>query len=75
MCIRDRTKKVKAIVIACNTATAFALEEVEHELDIPIIGVIHAGARTAVQSTNNGKIGIIGTEGTIDVYKRQQPMR
>ena len=66
------TQKVKAIVIACNTATAFALEEVEHELDIPIIGVIHAGARTAVQSTKNGKIGIIGTEGTIrsGVYAR-----
>lgn len=63
---------VKAIVIACNTATAFALETVEKELDIPIIGVIHAGAKTAIDSTQNGKIGIIGTEGTIrsGVYTR-----
>ena len=43
------TKEVKAIVIACNTASAYALETVERELDIPIIGVIRAGARTAVQ--------------------------
>lgn len=59
------TQDVKAIVIACNTATAYALEAVEKELELPIIGVIHAGARTAIQSTVNGKIGIIGTEGTI----------
>lgn len=59
------TQNVKAIVIACNTATAFALETVEKELDIPVIGVIHAGAKTAVEATRNGKIGIIGTEGTI----------
>lgn len=66
------TQDVKAIVIACNTATAYALETVEKELDIPIIGVIHAGAKTAVGSTKNGKIGIIGTEGTIrsNVYTR-----
>lgn len=59
------TQDVKAIVIACNTATAFALETVEKELDIPVIGVIRAGAKTAVEATRNGKIGIIGTEGTI----------
>ncbi|WP_367568815.1 glutamate racemase [Lacrimispora sp.] len=60
------TQDVKAIVIACNTATAYALEEVEKDMNIPIIGVIHAGAKTAVESTQNGKIGIIGTEGTIN---------
>lgn len=60
-----RTKEVKAIVIACNTATACALETVEKDLDIPIIGVIHAGAKAAVEATKNGKIGIIGTEATI----------
>lgn len=66
------TQDVKAIVIACNTATAYALEAVERELAVPIIGVIHAGAKTAVASTKNGKIGIIGTEGTIrsGVYTR-----
>lgn len=59
------TQRVKAIVIACNTATAFALDEVERDFEIPIIGVVNAGARTAVEATKNGKIGIIGTEGTI----------
>ncbi len=59
------TKDVKAIVIACNTASAFALEEVSKEIDIPIIGVIKPGAKVAADSTKNRKIGVIGTEGTI----------
>lgn len=61
-----RTKEVKAIVIACNTASSFALEAVRRMEDIPIIGVINAGARAAVSATKNGKIGVIGTEGTIN---------
>ena len=59
------SKGVKAIVIACNTATARALEEANEKYDIPIIGVIEAGARTAVYSTKNKIVGIIGTDGTI----------
>lgn len=60
-----KSRKVKAIVIACNTASAYALEQVEKETDIPVIGVVKPGARTAVQTTKNGKIGVIATEGTI----------
>ena len=60
-----RTKEVKAIVVACNTASAFALDTIETELDIPIIGVVKPGAEAAVHSTKNKRIGIIGTEGTI----------
>ena len=60
-----RTKEVKAIVVACNTASAFALDTIEKELDIPIIGVVKPGAEAAVHSTKNKRIGIIGTEGTI----------
>lgn len=60
-----QTEGVKAIVIACNTASAFAIDTVSKEFDIPIIGVIKSGAKTAVESTKNGHIGIIGTEGTI----------
>ena len=60
-----KTMDVKAIVIACNTASAYALESVRAEADIPVIGVINAGARTAVHATQNGRIGVIGTEGTI----------
>lgn len=66
------TMEVKAIVIACNTATAYALDAVKRDLDIPIIGVIQAGAKTAIESTRNGKIGVIGTQGTIGsgIYTR-----
>lgn len=60
-----RTKEVKAVVIACNTASALALETVQAETDIPVIGVIVPGARAAVRETRNGKIGVAGTEGTI----------
>lgn len=58
-------QQVKAIVIACNTASAFALDEVRDEFDIPILGVIEPGARVAAQETKNKKVGVIGTEGTI----------
>ena len=65
-------KNIKMIVIACNTATAFALEEMKKVLPIPIIGVIQPGARTAIKMTENQKIGVIGTEGTIrsNAYKK-----
>ena len=59
------SQKVKAIVIACNTASAFALYDVKQALDIPVIGVIEPGAETAVHATRNGRIGITGTTGTI----------
>ena len=59
------TKSVKAIVIACNTASALALEAVKEETAVPVIGVIVPGARAAVQATENGIIGVAGTEATI----------
>lgn len=60
-----QAQNVKAIVIACNTASALALEAVEAELNIPIIGVIRPGAYMAAQATVNKRVGIIGTESTI----------
>lgn len=60
-----QTQDVKAIVVACNTASAFALEEIRHEWDIPMIGVVKPGAKTACACTKNGRIGVIGTKGTI----------
>ena len=60
------SKNIKAIVIACNTATARSLKYAQEKYDIPIIGVIEAGARTAATVTQNRKIGVIGTEGTIN---------
>lgn len=67
-----RTQQVKAIVIACNTASALALDEVEKELDVPIIGVIKSGARVAAATTKNKRVGVIGTESTINsrMYNR-----
>lgn len=60
-----QTMQVKAIVVACNTASAYALDEIEKEIDIPIIGVIRPGAQMAAESTRNGRIGVIGTDGTV----------
>lgn len=56
---------VKAIVVACNTASAFALEEIRTEINIPMIGVVKPGAKTACEVTRNNRIGVIGTKGTI----------
>ncbi len=61
-----KMKNVKAIVIACNTASALALDTVQEELDIPIIGVIRPGAAMAAGATRNNKIGVIATESTIE---------
>lgn len=61
-----KTKNVKAIVIACNTASAYALDAVAKEVDVPIIGVVRPGAYVAAHTTVNGKIGVLGTEGTIN---------
>lgn len=60
-----KTKHVKAIVIACNTASALALDVVREEISIPIIGVVEPGARAALEVTKTKKIGVIGTEATI----------
>jgi glutamate racemase len=57
---------VKAIVIACNSASSVAFDVVKEEIDIPVIEVIKPGARAAAKNTKNGKIGIIGTETTIN---------
>jgi glutamate racemase len=56
---------VKAIVVACNTATAHALPALREELRIPVIGVVEPGARAAVAATRSGRIGVIATAGTI----------
>lgn len=65
-------KGVKAIVVACNTASALALPQIRTELAIPIIGVVKPGAKVAAETTVNGRIGVIGTEATIgsQVYTR-----
>lgn len=59
------TKQVKAVVIACNTASAYAMDAVEEVCKLPTIGVVKPGARVAAEATQNQRIGVIGTEGTI----------
>ena len=63
---------VKAIVIACNTASALALESVQEITDIPVIGVVEPGARAAVKETRSGRIGVTGTSATVGsgIYDR-----
>ena len=56
---------VKAIVVACNTASALALDTLEKEIDIPIIGVVKPGARVAARETTSKRVGVIATEATI----------
>jgi len=57
---------VKAVVVACNTATARALPVLREQFDLPIVGVVGPGARAAVARTRSGRIGVIGTYGTIE---------
>lgn len=56
---------VKAVVIACNTSTAHALDVLQEASPVPVIGVIDPGARAAVAAMRRGPIGVIGTAGTI----------
>lgn len=65
-------KEIKLLVIACNTATAIALDEIRNNIDIPVVGVILPGSRAAIKYSKNNRIGVIGTKGTIDsnVYEK-----
>ncbi len=58
-------KHIKLLVIACNTATARALPQLQAQLPIPVIGVIVPGATAAAATTGNQKIGVIATQGTV----------
>jgi len=59
------SQNVKAIVIACNTASALALEALQETVDVPVIGVVEPGSKAAVKVTKNNRIGVIGTVGTV----------
>ncbi|MGE5586140.1 MAG: glutamate racemase [Bacillota bacterium] len=56
--------RVKLIIVACNTTSALALDKVEREFDLPLVGVLRPGARAAVKATRTGRVGVIATEGT-----------
>lgn len=63
----------KIIIFACNTATAWALERIRPEVDVPLIGVIQSGSLLATQVSKTGRIGVIGTVATInsDAYQKE----
>ena len=56
---------VKLVVVACNTASAAALGELQEISPVPVVGVIEPGVRSLVAATRNGHVGVIGTVGTI----------
>jgi glutamate racemase len=58
-------QRVKLLVVACNTASAVALDDLAERYQVPVIGVIEPGARRALEVTRNGRVGVIGTEGTV----------
>lgn len=58
--------RVKGIVVACNTATARALPMIAAEAGVPVLGVVEPGARAAAERSRTGRIGVIGTRGTIE---------
>lgn len=77
-----QTQHAKLIVIACNTASAQALPALKKNLSVPVLGVIEPGARKALQTTQNGRIAVLGTEGTVrskayekTLYKLQKSLR
>ncbi len=66
---------VKAVIIACNTASAYGLEAVKNYFRVPVIGVIEPGAEVALTKTRSKKVGVIGTEGTIRSAAYEKALR
>jgi len=66
------TRGVKMVVVACNTASAFALDYLRELLPVPVLGVINPGVRTALSTTAGGPVGVIGTAGTIRSLRYQE---
>ncbi len=64
----------KLVVIACNTASACAVDVVRDTLDMPVVGVIEPGAALAARTTKNGRVGVIGTESTINSGSYQRAL-
>jgi len=65
---------VKAIVVACNSSTSYALETLKEHAGIPVIGVIEPGVRRALAMTRNGRIGVIATRATVASRKYQDSL-
>jgi glutamate racemase len=68
-------RDVKLVVVACNSATAAALDDVAEAAPVPVVGVIEPAVRAAVRATRNGRVGLIGTEATIASGAYQRAFR
>jgi len=60
-----QARGIKLLVVACNTASAYAIDALKTELPLPVVGVVEPGADAAVRMSRTGAIGVIGTLGTI----------
>lgn len=70
-----KTKNIKALIIACNSASAVALDILKDEYDFPVIGVIGAGSRGALKVSSDEKIGVIGTKVTVKSNIYEETLR
>lgn len=60
-----RDHGVKLVIVACNTAAAAGLTDLQARVDVPVIGVIEPGVRSLARATRSGRVGVIGTVGTV----------
>ena len=60
-----RDHDVKLVIVACNTAAATGLPDLQARVDVPVVGVIEPGVRSLAMATHRGRVGVIGTVGTI----------
>ncbi len=65
-------ERVKLVIVACNTASAAALESLQAECPVPVVGVIEPGVRSLVRASRSGRVGVIGTVGTVGSGAYQQ---
>lgn len=68
-------KGIKLLVVACNTASSFALGALQGRLKVPVVGVIEPGAEAALRATRNKVVGVIGTEGTVSSHAYRDALR
>jgi glutamate racemase len=66
---------IDLLVVACNTASAVALPALRAELSVPVLGVVEPGARVAARTSRSGRIGVIGTQGTVASGAYQDALR
>jgi glutamate racemase len=66
---------IKLLVVACNTSSAVSLPSLQQQNEIPVIGVIEPGARWAAEVTQNKRVGVIGTEGTVKSQAYEQAIQ